>query len=99
MTNVTLTTKEQEMLTAFIEAGQNINAAETAADMIDDNVTWCNADDLLEELGGTKQSIGGTMSALEAKNLIQDTEESPRGARCTDWIATHFGIEQHFQNN
>tara|TARA_R110000824_G_scaffold82833_3_gene207671 strand:+ start:2548 stop:2847 length:300 start_codon:yes stop_codon:yes gene_type:complete len=99
MANVTLTTKEQEMLTAFIEAGIAINGAETAEWMIEDNMTVCNADDLLEALGGTKQSIGGTMSALEAKNLIQDLELSYRGARCNDWICTDFGIEQHFQTN
>ena len=49
-------------------------------------MSYMNADDLLEILGGTKQSIGGTMSSLEQKLAIADTGESPRGANTTDWI-------------
>ena len=95
---INLTTKEAAMLVAFVEAGIECNAASTSDELINDNVTWMNANDLADELGWDKQAIGGVMKSLWAKCLISDTEESPRGAKVTDWIAHDEAIIWYFDN-
>lgn len=51
-----------------------------------ENMSYMNAKDLQEVLGGSMQHIGGTMSSLEGKGAIVDTMESPRGARLNDFM-------------
>ncbi len=60
-----------------------------------ENMSWMNANDLRKELGGTKQSIGGTMASLIEKGAIADSGESSRGLRINDftintWVAEYF---------
>lgn len=52
----------------------------------DENMSYMSGQDLMEVLGGTKESIGGTMASLDAKGAISDTGESPRGAKGNDWV-------------
>lgn len=88
-----LTAKEQQMLKAFIDEGRN-HGAETAQELIEDNMTWQDADFLAEELGWNKQEIGGVMSALEAKGLICDYGEPIAEKRAPNaWTATDKGIQ------
>ena len=93
--NTEYTDNEIAMLRAFYNTSMNICGACDE----DQNLSYMNADDLLKVLGGTKQSIGGTMSSLEQKLAIADTGESPRGARTNDWVidgdaAEFFNAEQ-----
>jgi hypothetical protein len=96
MTN--LTQQERQMLVVFINEGVNVNGAECAEDMINDNMTWTNADDLMAELNWSKQAIGGVMASLSNKSMICDTQDSARGAKCTDWVMTDDGINYAYDN-
>ena len=91
------TTKEQEMLVAFVETGIHITGAQDADWLLDDNMTWMTADDLAEELKWDKQTIGGVMASLSEKNAIFDSGESPRGAKVTDWFVEDLAINWYFQ--
>ena len=52
----------------------------------DENMSWANARDLQEEMGGSLQSIGGVMSSLYSKCYIVDSGESARGADINDFF-------------
>ena len=93
--NADYTDNEIAMLRAFFDT--SINACGECYE--DQNMSHMNASDLLKVLGGTKQSVGGTMSSLEQKMAIVDTGESPRGAKTNDWViedvaAEFFNAEQ-----
>ena len=94
MTN--LTAKETAMIVAFIKEGKECTNAQSAEDMIHDNMSWMSATDLCAELGWNKQEVGGVMSALFEKGLISDSGESARGARDTDWYARDKAIIEFF---
>ena len=96
MTNISLTAKESAMLAAFILEGRECNGASSAEELLEDNMTWASASDLCARLGWSKQEVGGVMSALDLKGLIQDSGESARGARDTDWYATPEGLRVGF---
>jgi hypothetical protein len=87
--NTEYTDNEIAMLRAFYDTSMYICGA---CDK-DDNLSSMNADDLLKVLGGTKQSIGGTLSSLEQKSAITDTCESPRGAKINDWVIDNHSAE------
>ena len=91
-----LTEKETAMIVAFIEEGRDVNSAETPDALIEDNMTWMNADDLCGALGWNKQEVGGVMSALSDKGMIFDSGDSPRGSRVTDWNASNDAIREFF---
>ena len=91
-----ITVKETEMLKAFVNEAQLQTGATTAEEVLEDNMSFMNAVDLLQEVGGSLQSVGGVMASLAAKGFIVDTGESTRGASCTDWSATSDGIRFHF---
>ena len=90
------TDKEIKMLSAFGETGIDVTGAQDAESMLEDNMTWMNADDLAEELKLDKQTIGGVMASLLEKNLIEDSGESARGASVTDFYLTDEGIRAHW---
>ncbi len=98
-TNLNLTDKETEMLKAVVQEGIDVNCASCAQALKDDNMTWCNANDLRDALGWNKQVIGGVMSSLDAKVLICDTGDSARGARINDWVASDEAIDWFYENN
>ena len=83
------TKNEIEMLDAFF------NESMTACGRCDEeqNMSFMNATDLLEIMGGTKQSIGGTMSSLLEKGAICDTGESSRGLRINDFTLSDFNYK------
>ena len=91
-----LTEKETAMIVAFIREGKECTNAQSAEDMLYDNMSWMSATDLCAELGWNKQEVGGVMSALSEKGLIQDSGESAREVQDTDWYATHKAIEKYF---
>ena len=91
-----LTEKETAMMVAFINEGKKITRAQSAEDMLIDNMSWMSATDLCAELGWNKQEVGGVMSSLSDKGLIEDWGNSPRGAKDTDWVATDEGIKKCF---
>ncbi len=97
---ITLTEKETTMLKAFVQEGIDCCGFEgmTADDLIDDNMTYNNADDLKDSLGWTKQEIGGVMSALSDKGLIFDCGDSPRSAQTNDWFASDEAIRWFFDS-
>lgn len=93
-----LTDKELTMLKAFILEGINTNGAETAEELLEDNMTWMSAADLKAELGWSYEAIGGVMGSLEAKGMIVDSGESARGAAGSDWFASDKAIKEFFDS-
>ncbi len=88
---VSFTDKELAMLEAFYN--ESIDCCGACDE--NENMSWMNANDLRKELGGTKQTIGGTMSSLLEKGAIADSGESSRGLRINDfylntWVAEYF---------
>jgi len=82
----TYTPNEIDMLNAFYQASIDI-CGECSEE---ENMSYMNADDLLKELGGTKQSIGGTMASLLEKGAITDCMESARGSKLNDFVLNVF---------
>ena len=70
-----ITVKETEMLKAFVNEAQLQTGATTAEEVLEDNMSFMNAVDLLQEVGGSLQSVGGVMASLAAKGFIVDTGE------------------------
>ena len=62
------TDNEKQMLNAFYNTSMEICGYCSE----DENLSYMDVDDLLEVLGGTKQSIGGTISSLLEKEAISD---------------------------
>tara|TARA_S200002703_G_scaffold57007_1_gene49740 strand:- start:10 stop:303 length:294 start_codon:yes stop_codon:yes gene_type:complete len=91
-----LTSKETAMIVAFIKEGKECTDAQSAEDMLHDNMSWMSATDLCKTLGWNKQEVGGVMSALSDKGLIHDSGESAREAQDTDWYASDEAIEKYF---
>jgi uncharacterized protein YfdQ (DUF2303 family) len=90
---ITLTAKETEAFTAWVNDALDAMGGESAADLHDDNFSWMSAPDLVAALKWSKHEVSGIMSALDAKGLIEDSGESARGARQTDWSLTSKGID------
>lgn len=78
----TLTNKELTVMKAFIQ-----ESFDCSGHFMDDNMSWNNAQDLIQVTDYNAQEIGGIMSALEEKGLIEDSGESPRGAKVNDFYA------------
>ena len=84
------------MMTAFVETGVGITGAENAEWLLEDNMTWMNADDLAAELKWDKKKIGGVMASLSDKHAIFDSGDSPRGAKINDWFVEDLAINWYF---
>ena len=75
------TEKEIQMLKAFYQTSIDICGACDE----NENMSYMNAQDLVEVLGWNAQEVGGVMSSLESKWAICDMMESYRGARINDF--------------
>jgi len=84
------TENEIKMLDAFYN--ESINCCGCCEE--GQNMSYMNANDLLKELGGTKQSIGGTMASLLEKGAILDTGESSRGLKLHDFVIVDYNYKQ-----
>ena len=79
---INLTSNEIAMLKVFVsESLYTCGACDE-----DENMSYCNAKDLQESLGGSIQSIGGVMASLLGKGLISDTFDSARHAPINDFV-------------
>lgn len=86
------TDNEMKMLKAFYDT--SVDCCGQCSN--DDNMSWNNAKDLQEVLGGTMQEVGGTMSSLESKGAIVDNGDSARGARINDFFLADMEVAAHF---
>jgi hypothetical protein len=50
-------------------------------------MSWANDKDIAEATGLSRHQVAGLFGSLAAKGLIEDSGESPRGARCNDYYA------------
>lgn len=91
---ITLTDKETVVFRAFLLEGCYTNGAETAEEVISDNMACMSASDIQDVTGWSKQAIGGVMASLSEKGMICDSGESARGARDTDWFACDWAIKE-----
>ena len=82
MTQTKLTTLEIEVATLFALASSDCCGS------FDDNenISYLNAKDLAKDTGYDMNKIGGIMTALINKDLIQDTHDSARGSRYNDFV-------------
>jgi hypothetical protein len=87
-TLTTLTTSELNMLVCFYTI--SVDCCGRCND--EENMSWANARDLQDDLGGSLQSIGGVMASLSNKGYITDQLESARGASINDFTL-HTGCE------
>lgn len=85
----TFTDAEINMLAAFYQTSTDCCGACND----EENMSYMNANDLKDELGLSKQAIGGIMSSLSDKNAIVDTLESARGAKINDWVIQSYIAE------
>ena len=76
-----LTDKEMTVLKAFAETSVGICGAFED----DQNLSYCNDQDLAEMTGFNRHQVAGIMGSLEAKGMITDMQESARGASCNDY--------------
>ena len=88
------TTSEMAMLKAFYDS--SVECCGGCDE--EENLSWNNADDLRERLGGTKQQIGGVMSSLLQKCAITDSMDSARGAPINDFCLTDYAVMDWFNN-
>jgi hypothetical protein len=93
MNTINLTEKETAAFTAWVNEALGAMGGKIAAHLRDDNFSWMSAPDLVATLGWSKHEVSGIMSALDAKGLIEDSGESARGARQTDWYLTDKAID------
>lgn len=77
-----LTDLEVKVATAF--AQESLNTCGCFDE--NENISYMNVRDLVEETGLTKHVVAGVMSALNKKLLICDCMESYRKANINDWI-------------
>ncbi len=92
-----LTWKEAVMLIAFIKEGCSVNGAKSVEGLLEDNMTWMDAVDLQRATGWKSESVGGVMSALQAKGLIEDSGERVNGEPGPSfWYATDEGLKVGF---
>ncbi len=91
-TMTTLTEYEQIVLTAFIDEGLDATGAEEVDELLEDNMTWMDPDDLVKVTEFDKQQLGGIMASLSEKGLIEDSGEPLPERRINAWTATEKGI-------
>jgi len=87
-----LTAKEAAALRAFVNEGADAICADSADDLIADNMTFMDPTDLTAALGVSYQVAGGLITALSEKGLIEDTGEPLPERRHNAWAATDEGI-------
>ncbi len=96
MKTVTLTALETEMLISFIREGQSVTNAMTAGEMEEDNMTWMNVNDLVEQLEWSVYKVGGVMGTLTNKGVIENSGSSARGAKQPDFTVASAFIKMGF---
>ena len=80
--NITLTEKELIVAKAF--ANTSLDCCGSFED--NENMSYCNDEDLAEATGMNRHQIAGLIGSLEKKFVITNTMESARGAKCVDYI-------------
>jgi hypothetical protein len=89
-----LTEKETAALQAIVNEGLECMGGKTAADLLDDNMSWFVAEDLMRRLSINHHEAAGIMSALEKKGIAMDSMETPNNKPGpTHWYLTGDGIE------
>lgn len=99
----TLTVFETSVLAAFINEGFDCNGSSTIEELRDDNMTWCNVDDLNNVTDLENKVLRGVMSSLEKKGLIVNSGESARQQhlrKCTkpDFYVSDEGLDYVEEN-
>jgi len=87
-----LTAKEAAALRAFVNEGADAICADSADELIADNMTFMDPTDLTAALGVSYQVAGGLITALSEKGLIEDTGEPLPERRHNAWAASNEGI-------
>jgi hypothetical protein len=97
---ISYTESEVNMMKAFYDTSVNCCGSCSS----EENLSYNNADDLKNILGGTNQSIGGLMASLLKKGALSDMHESARGSQLNDFVLTDTDVMAYFdaiavQNN
>jgi DNA-binding MarR family transcriptional regulator len=87
-----LTSKEAAALRVFIKEGADAICADSAEELIADNMTFMDPTELAVALGASYQVAGGLITALSEKGLIEDTGEPLPERRHNAWAASVEGI-------
>lgn len=86
------TAKEIDAIRAIVAQGLSTMGGKSARDLHDDNMSWFDASDLMNDMGITREAAGGIMSALDSKGIIGDSGESKGATTGNDWYLTDSGI-------
>jgi DNA-binding MarR family transcriptional regulator len=90
---VALTDKEHVALMAIAQNGLDGMGGKEPADLLGDNYSWFDNDDLVKLTGMTKHQCSGLMSALEQKGLAANSEEGVNGQGPDLWYLSNTGID------
>lgn len=86
MTQVTLTEKEIATLLAIGDNALQGMGGDDYSHLYDDNYSWFQPQDIVSRTNFSKAQVAGLISALEAKDLILESDG--------DWCLTERGIAQ-----
>ncbi len=90
---MSLTSLELQVLRYVVGDGAACNGSRNPQDLIDDNITCCNVNDVAKALDMKLQAVGAVFASLGEKRMLYCLEESARGAKNPDWSATDLGIQ------
>jgi hypothetical protein len=81
---IKITLTEKELIVAKVFANTSIDCCGSFQE--EENMSFCNANDLAEETGMSLHQIAGLIGSLDGKCVITDTGDSARGDNCNDYI-------------
>jgi hypothetical protein len=85
-----LTEKEITAILAIANSGCEEIGAESFTDLLADNMTWFNREQLSRDCRWNKNEAAGVMSALEAKGLAHEADQGS----LFGWALTETGIRE-----
>ena len=83
-----LTKKEFEGLQAIIKTGLGAICGSKAEELLEDNMTWFDCQDIVKKTSLSKHQASGVMSALAEKGITMDMEGDGTG-----WCLSQEGVE------
>lgn len=84
-----LTENEKMVLIALVQNGMDTNGTKSPKELLQDNMTWFNRQDISDFLGFSRHKAAGVMSSMARKGLLQNYDPKQKHG----WIVTNNGLE------